>query len=182
MDAQRTAITQTNPAPESLQRQASPQPTKARWRVLFLISLMYLICYMDRSSISVAAPGISREFGLSRTQMAIVFSVFAWAYAIGQNPTRGCSRRPLPVREKRSSRKHPRHRWSDARFASRRMDHGATDLRSSSRERVSSSASVRRALSPSPRAGFSFGFRNRSAALFPAWHTDAHASPAPSLH
>ncbi len=62
------------------------RPTRMRWWILFLISLMYLICYMDRASISVAAPSISAEFGLSRTQMAIIFSAFAWAYAIGQVP------------------------------------------------------------------------------------------------
>jgi len=32
-------------------------PTNTRWVVLFLISLMYLLTYMDRSNISVAAPG-----------------------------------------------------------------------------------------------------------------------------
>jgi sugar phosphate permease len=64
----------------------SLRPTRTRWWILFLISLMYLICYMDRTSISIAAPSISAEFGLSKSQMAIVFSAFAWAYAIGQVP------------------------------------------------------------------------------------------------
>src|SRR5436305_15058354 len=62
------------------------RPTKTRWVVLFLISLMYLICYMDRSNITVAQVEIAKEFGLSRTAMAIVFSAFTWAYAIGQIP------------------------------------------------------------------------------------------------
>jgi sugar phosphate permease len=61
-------------------------PTKTRWIVLFLISLMYLICYMDRSNITVAQVEIARQFGLSRTGMALVFSAFTWAYAIGQIP------------------------------------------------------------------------------------------------
>ena len=64
----------------------SSQPTRFRWWVLFLISVMYLICYMDRSNISVAAPEITKEFGLSKTTMALVLSAFAWAYAIGQVP------------------------------------------------------------------------------------------------
>jgi sugar phosphate permease len=54
--------------------------------VLFLISLMYLITYMDRTNISVAAPGMAEEFGLSKTEMGIVFSAFLWAYSIGQIP------------------------------------------------------------------------------------------------
>jgi len=54
--------------------------------VLLLISLMYLITYMDRTGISIAAPEMAREFRLSPTQIGIVFSVFLWAYAIGQIP------------------------------------------------------------------------------------------------
>jgi sugar phosphate permease len=60
--------------------------THVRWYVLFLISLMYMITYMDRSNISVAAPAIAKEFGLSKTEVGLVFSAFAWAYAVGQVP------------------------------------------------------------------------------------------------
>src|SRR3977135_1130512 len=65
---------------------AAVNPTNTRWVVLFLISLMYLLTYMDRSNISVAAPAIAKEFGLSKTAMGFVFSFFLWAYAIGQIP------------------------------------------------------------------------------------------------
>jgi len=54
--------------------------------ILFLISLMYLICYMDRSNISVAQPEIAKAFGLSKTAMSLVLSAFAWSYALGQIP------------------------------------------------------------------------------------------------
>ena len=60
--------------------------TRVRWFVLFLISLMYMITYMDRSNISVAAPSIAKEFGFSKTEIGLVFSAFAWAYALGQVP------------------------------------------------------------------------------------------------
>src|SRR5712664_4464320 len=60
--------------------------THFRWYVLVLISLMYMITYMDRSNISVAAPAIAKEFGLSKTATGFVFSAFLWAYAIGQIP------------------------------------------------------------------------------------------------
>ena len=33
---------------------------------------MYLICYMDRSNISVAQPEIGRAFGLDKTSMGLV--------------------------------------------------------------------------------------------------------------
>jgi len=61
-------------------------PTKTRWMVLLLISLMYMITYMDRTGISIAAPAMAKEFRLSQTAIGVVFSVFLWAYAIGQIP------------------------------------------------------------------------------------------------
>ena len=47
---------------------------------------MYLICYMDRSNISVAQPEIAKAFGLSKTSMGLVLSAFTWSYALGQIP------------------------------------------------------------------------------------------------
>jgi sugar phosphate permease len=65
---------------------ARARRTHVRWYVLLLISLMYMITYMDRSNISIAAPAIAKEFGFSKTEIALVFSAFAWAYAAGQVP------------------------------------------------------------------------------------------------
>jgi sugar phosphate permease len=70
----------------SIAANAAFKPTNTRWMVLFLISLMYLLTYMDRSNISVAATAITKDFGLSKTAMGLVFSAFLWAYAIGQIP------------------------------------------------------------------------------------------------
>jgi sugar phosphate permease len=60
--------------------------SKTRWVILLLIGVMYMITYMDRTGISVAAPFIAKEFGFSQTAIGIVFSVFLWAYALGQIP------------------------------------------------------------------------------------------------
>ncbi len=60
--------------------------TRTRWWILILISLMYLICYMDRSNISVAQPEIARQFHLSKSTMGLVLAAFTWAYALGQVP------------------------------------------------------------------------------------------------
>ncbi len=62
------------------------EPTRTRWWILILISLMYLICYMDRSNISVAQPEIARQFHLSKSAMSLVLAAFTWAYALGQVP------------------------------------------------------------------------------------------------
>jgi sugar phosphate permease len=61
-------------------------PTRTRWWMLALFSLMYLICYLDRGIISVAQPEIRSAFGLTLGQMGLVLAAFTWAYAIGQVP------------------------------------------------------------------------------------------------
>jgi D-galactonate transporter len=57
-----------------------------RWYILVLISLMYLITYLDRVNISTAAPMISKEFGFDKITMGVIFSAFVWAYAMFQVP------------------------------------------------------------------------------------------------
>jgi sugar phosphate permease len=65
---------------------ASARPSRGRWYVLLLISVMYLITYLDRVNISTAAPEISKEFGFDKVTMGIIFSAFVWAYALFQVP------------------------------------------------------------------------------------------------
>jgi len=43
-----------------------------------LISLMYLITYLDRVNISTVAPVISKDFGFDKVTMGIIFSAFVW--------------------------------------------------------------------------------------------------------
>jgi len=52
--------------------------------VLTLLCLMYFITYLDRVNVSSAADGFGTEFGLSRTQIGLVFSAFAYPYLIFQ--------------------------------------------------------------------------------------------------
>ena len=70
-------------------RMADAAPARAsrgRWYVLLLISVMYLITYLDRVNISTAAPMISKEFGFDKVTMGFIFSAFVWAYAVFQVP------------------------------------------------------------------------------------------------
>ncbi len=62
------------------------RPSIGRWYILALISLMYLITYLDRVNISTVAPVISKEFGFDKITMGIIFSAFVWAYALFQVP------------------------------------------------------------------------------------------------
>jgi D-galactonate transporter len=62
------------------------RPSIGRWYILLLISLMYLITYLDRVNISAAAPVISKEFGFDKVTMGAIISAFVWAYALFQVP------------------------------------------------------------------------------------------------
>ena len=52
--------------------------------VLGLLCLMYFITYLDRVNVSSAAEGFGTEFGLSRTQIGLVFSAFVYPYLLFQ--------------------------------------------------------------------------------------------------
>ena len=50
-------------------------------RVFLLLCVMAFIMYVDRTNISVAAPILKQELQLTNTQLGLVFSAFATAYA-----------------------------------------------------------------------------------------------------
>src|SRR5712692_2216373 len=52
--------------------------------VLLLLCLMYFLTYVDRVNVGTAASSIMKEFGLSNTQLGLVFSGFAYPYALFQ--------------------------------------------------------------------------------------------------
>jgi MFS family permease len=52
--------------------------------VLTLLCLMYFITYLDRVNVSTAAAGFGPEFKLSKTEIGLVFSAFAYPYLVFQ--------------------------------------------------------------------------------------------------
>lgn len=52
--------------------------------VLAMLCLMYFITYLDRVNVSTAAAGYGKEFNLSKTQIGLVFSAFAYPYLVFQ--------------------------------------------------------------------------------------------------
>src|SRR6267143_4670946 len=54
--------------------------------VLILLGLSVFINYIDRANLSVAAPFLKGELGLSASQLGILFSAFFWTYAGMQIP------------------------------------------------------------------------------------------------
>ena len=71
-------------------RRVSPDvhaaPTRARHVTIVFAMLLAIVTYIDRVCISQAAPLVSQDLGLTKVQMAWVFSVFGWAYALFEIP------------------------------------------------------------------------------------------------
>jgi len=57
-----------------------------RARIVALLFLFSVLSYFDRTILSIAAPGIMKEFSLSETQMGVVFSAFLFSYTIFMIP------------------------------------------------------------------------------------------------
>jgi len=64
-------------------RQAIPN---RRWRVGALMGIGILVNYLDRVSLSVAAPQLQVSFHLGPKQLGLLFSAFFWSYALCQLP------------------------------------------------------------------------------------------------
>ena len=64
----------------------STQPTRVRWRILFLLLLISIITYIDRVNISVTARHMMPSLGLTDVQMGWIFSAFVFGYALFQVP------------------------------------------------------------------------------------------------
>jgi ACS family D-galactonate transporter-like MFS transporter len=61
--------------------------TKVQTRVLILLALSICINYIDRTTLSVAAPRLATELSLDPKQMGALLSAFSWTYALCQIPS-----------------------------------------------------------------------------------------------
>ncbi|MGB4137522.1 MAG: MFS transporter [Microbacterium sp.] len=57
-----------------------------RYWILGWLLLAGILNYMDRSSISIAAPFMIEELGLTKTDIGLLGAVFSWTYAVCQLP------------------------------------------------------------------------------------------------
>src|SRR5208282_6919618 len=64
----------------------SPKVGRRRWTIGVLLGVGILINYFDRVNISVAAPQLQQQFGLTPGDLGLLFSAFFWSYAILQIP------------------------------------------------------------------------------------------------
>jgi ACS family D-galactonate transporter-like MFS transporter len=70
--------------------------TNIRWRMFGLLFVMIAINYIDRATLSVALPEISKEFSIPADMQGVLLSSFFWFYAIGQIPAGALADRYLP--------------------------------------------------------------------------------------
>lgn len=70
--------------------------TNVRWRIFFLILSIVSINYIDRASLSVALPLISKEFAISPAAQGLLLSSFFWTYCLMQVPGGMLADRFLP--------------------------------------------------------------------------------------
>ena len=66
--------------------QAAAPRTQVRWRIIALVFLAYVLMYIDRINISIAARHIIPEYGLSQIEFGGIFSAFVLTYALAQIP------------------------------------------------------------------------------------------------
>ena len=65
---------------------AGPAPSRTRWKILALLTLISIITYVDRVNISVAGRQMMPALGLTQMQLGYVFSAFVLGYALFQVP------------------------------------------------------------------------------------------------
>ncbi len=46
------------------------------WLIVFLLFIVYMLNYMDRSALSITAPLIEKELGFNAAEMGMIFSAF----------------------------------------------------------------------------------------------------------
>lgn len=65
---------------------ATQKRSKTRIVILMLLSIGTMINYLDRTILGIVAPRLTSEIHIDPAMMGIVFSAFAWTYALAQIP------------------------------------------------------------------------------------------------
>ncbi len=60
--------------------------TSVRWKIFLLMLLLVTVNYIDRASLSVAMPLLSKEFSLTPVMQGLILSSFFWSYTLMQIP------------------------------------------------------------------------------------------------
>jgi MFS transporter, ACS family, D-galactonate transporter len=76
-----TEITNGEVATENIEPSAGFRFGSARWGMMALLMVSIAINYIDRGSLSIAAPVLSKELSLTPEQIGLLLSAFFWSYA-----------------------------------------------------------------------------------------------------
>ncbi|MCX5125567.1 MFS transporter [Streptomyces sp. NBC_00347] len=82
----------TGTGPSGLSSPSSPSGLpkrrigRYRFAILAVLFVSTAINYLDRSVLSIVAPDVSKDLGISPETMGWLFSGFAWTYALAQIP------------------------------------------------------------------------------------------------
>jgi ACS family D-galactonate transporter-like MFS transporter len=60
--------------------------TSVRWKIFLVMLLLVTVNYIDRASLSVAMPLLTKEFSLSPVMQGFILSSFFWSYTLMQIP------------------------------------------------------------------------------------------------
>ncbi len=81
------------PSSKSFDDTAPAISNEHRWWIVFLLFLASLINYLDRATVSMALPLLSRELNLGPETKGLLLSAFFWSYAAMQIPIGWCADR-----------------------------------------------------------------------------------------
>jgi ACS family glucarate transporter-like MFS transporter len=66
--------------------QSDHRTTRVRWVILALLFVASFVAYVLRTNMSIAGENMMDDLGLSKIQLGMILSAFAWGYAIFQFP------------------------------------------------------------------------------------------------
>jgi ACS family glucarate transporter-like MFS transporter len=72
--------------PDTDEARTGDQRTHVRWVILALLFMASFVAYVLRTNMSIAGESMMADLGLSKIQLGMVLSAFAWGYAIFQLP------------------------------------------------------------------------------------------------
>jgi len=70
----------------SISPHSDHRSTQVRWGILALMFMASFVAYVLRTNMSIAGENMMADLGLSKIQLGMILSAFAWGYAIFQFP------------------------------------------------------------------------------------------------
>ena len=79
-----------------MQKETPAAAFPSHTKLVFLVSVMLLMNYIDRGNLATAAPLVKTELQLDDAQLGLLLSSFYWTYVAFMIPAPSSSARPRP--------------------------------------------------------------------------------------